>query len=94
MQKEHLNFNQFYDIASNKIPNDKLIRLNRHIESCKKCADELGFIKSMHTSMQGNRKSKAEKYKIHLSEEMKERYFQQNLPQSDIDKVHSHLLSC
>jgi len=94
MKEECLNFKQFYDIVSNKMPNGKLAGLNQHVEGCKKCADELDFIKSVYSSMHVDRKGKAEKHKIHITEEMKERYFQQSLPQSDIDKVHSHLVSC
>jgi len=94
MKEECLNFKQFYDIVSNKMPNGKLAGLNQHVESCKKCADKLDFIKSIYSSMHVDRKGKAEKHKIHITQEMKERYFQQNLPQSDIDKIHSHLLSC
>jgi len=94
MKEECLNFKQFYDLVSNKMPNGKRAGLNQHVESCKKCADELDFIKSIYSSMPVDRKGQAEKHKIHITEEMKERYFQQNLPQSDIDKVHGHLLSC
>jgi len=72
MKEECLNFDQFYYIVSNKTPNEKIADLNRHIESCRKCADELGFIKSIHNSMHEDKKSKAEKFKIHISEEMKE----------------------
>jgi len=93
-EQKCLNFNQFYYIVSTDTLDDTLVGLNRHVENCEKCAVELGFIQQMYNSMLESKKPEADYQKNHISEEMKEEYFQQNLSQPDIDAVHSHLVDC
>ena len=89
-----LHFSQFYNVLSNTMPTDELAGIHLHIESCKRCAEQLSFMTTMYNSMQGSKQNKAEKYEAHLSESIKERYFQQNLSEPDIDRVHHHLANC
>ena len=93
-EQKCLKFNQFYYIVSTDTLDATLVGLNRHVENCEKCAAELGFFQQMYNSMLESKKPETGYQKNHISQQMKEAYFQQNLSQPDIDTVHSHLVDC
>ena len=93
-EQKCLNFNQFYKIVSTDILDDTLGGLKRHVADCENCANELAFIRKMYSSMLESKKPEAAYQEKHISGEVMEAYFQQNLSQPDIDAVHDHLVDC
>lgn len=93
-EQKCLNFNQFYKIVRTDILDGTLGGLKRHVAHCENCAIELGFIQKMYSSMLESKKPEAVYQEKHISGEVIEAYFQQNLSQPDIDAVHGHLVDC
>lgn len=94
MTTQHLNFDQLYELVSRKGRGNQLESLKKHIQGCEKCANELSFIESVYQSMYKSRENVTKKPGRHISKEFREKYFQYNLPQKDIDSVHRHLVNC
>ncbi len=94
-----LRFHEFFGFINNRLSAEAALLIERHLETCRRCQEELNFTRKMNQSIismqeQVTRAANPEIHVQHISEQIQEKYFQGSLGKHEKNAVHKHLAAC
>ncbi|NIR47792.1 tetratricopeptide repeat protein [candidate division KSB1 bacterium] len=99
MNKEScLNFQQLIHYVINRSAKE-FSEIEQHLAACKSCLEEFNYLNKLYDKLTEKGRwmetdFQTKEGEIHVSDELRERYFQGSLSQSKIDTIHRHLAGC
>lgn len=92
---ECLHFQHLLSYLNDTISSDEKDDIRGHLQICRRCSDELEFVRSLVRSVSEEKAGKPRHTEeIHISDEMREAYFQGTLTAPEIGFVDKHLAQC
>jgi tetratricopeptide (TPR) repeat protein len=98
LKEDCLKFDNLYNFLKNKVSVQEQKQFKKHIDRCQECKNELNLLQKIIGSRaiaeDKFTKTPSEPEEPHISEEKQELYFKCALPDSELNLIHHHLVTC